>query len=62
MVKGWHDAGDFSLYSGSTNSALFWLLSAITDFSPRDDDTAIPASGSPGAGPVHSTKMTERPT
>jgi Glycosyl hydrolase family 9 len=44
-VKGWHDAGDFSLYSASTNSALFWLLSAIADFSPRDDDTGIPESG-----------------
>jgi len=45
VVKGWHDAGDFSLYSASTNSALFWLLSAIADFSPREDDTGIPESG-----------------
>jgi hypothetical protein len=45
IAKGWHDAGDFSLYSASTNSALFWLLSAIADFSPREDDTGIPKSG-----------------
>jgi endoglucanase len=45
VVKGWHDAGDFSLYSASTNSALFWLLSAFADFSPREDDTSIPESG-----------------
>jgi endoglucanase len=45
VVKGWHDAGDFSLYSASTNSALFWLLSAMADFSPRADDTSIPESG-----------------
>jgi Glycosyl hydrolase family 9 len=45
VVKGWHDAGDFSLYSASTNSALFWLLSAVADFSPQEDDTGIPESG-----------------
>jgi endoglucanase len=45
VVKGWHDAGDFSVYSASTNSALFWLLSAMSDFSPREDDTGIPESG-----------------
>jgi endoglucanase len=45
VVKGWHDAGDFSLYSASINSALFWLLSAAADFSPREDDTDIPESG-----------------
>jgi endoglucanase len=45
VVKGWHDAGDFSLYSASINSALFWLLSAVADFSPREDDTGIPESG-----------------
>jgi endoglucanase len=44
VVKGWHDAGDFSLYSASTNSALFWLLSAVADFSPQEDDTGIPES------------------
>jgi endoglucanase len=45
VVKGWHDAGDFSLYSASTNSALFWLLSTAADFSPGDDNTGIPESG-----------------
>jgi hypothetical protein len=32
VVRGWHDAGDFSLYIASINSALFWLLSAVADF------------------------------
>jgi Glycosyl hydrolase family 9/Glycosyl transferase family 2 len=45
VVKGGHDAGDFSLYSASINSALFWLLSAVADFSSREDDTGIPESG-----------------
>jgi endoglucanase len=45
VVKGWHDAGDFSIYSASANSALFWLLSAIADFSPSEDNTGIPESG-----------------
>ena len=45
VVKGWHDAGDFSIYSASANSALFWMLSAAADFSPTEDDTGIPESG-----------------
>jgi endoglucanase len=45
VAAGWHDAGDFSLYSASTNSALFWMLSAVADFSPWEDDTGIPESG-----------------
>jgi endoglucanase len=45
VMKGWHDAGDFSVYSASTNSALFWLLLAAADFSPGEDDTGIPESG-----------------
>ncbi len=42
---GWHDAGDFSLYSASLNTALFWLLEAYGDFAPTEDDTNIPESG-----------------
>jgi len=42
---GWHDAGDYSLYSLSTNAALFWLLEAYSDFRPAADDTDIPESG-----------------
>jgi endoglucanase len=45
VVKGWHDAGDFSVYSASMNVALFWMLSAAADFAPADDDTGIPESG-----------------
>jgi endoglucanase len=43
--QGWHDAGDFSIYSASLNSALFWLLEAFSDFAPVRDDTNIPESG-----------------
>lgn len=42
---GWHDAGDYSLYSAPLNAALFWMLQAAADFGPADDDTGIPESG-----------------
>ena len=42
---GWHDAGDFSLYSASTSSALFWMLETWRSFHPRSDDTDLPESG-----------------
>jgi len=42
---GWHDAGDFSVYSAYLNPALFWLLLTSADFSPLADDTNIPESG-----------------
>jgi endoglucanase len=42
---GWHDAGDYSLYSASLNSALFWLLLTYSDFAPQADDRNIPESG-----------------
>jgi endoglucanase len=45
VVKGWHDAGDLTLYNASTSAALFWLLEAYSDFTPRADDTNIPESG-----------------
>ena len=43
--KGWHDAGDFSIYSASLNTALYWMLEAMNDFAPADDNTGIPESG-----------------
>jgi endoglucanase len=43
--KGWHDAGDFSIYNASATVALFWLLQSYDDFSPVADDTNIPESG-----------------
>ena len=43
--KGWHDAGDLSLYNSTTASTVFWLLSSYADFSPSADDTGIPESG-----------------
>lgn len=45
IVKGWHDAGDYSLYNTTAASSLFWLLQAWADFAPADDDTNIPESG-----------------
>lgn len=44
-VKGWHDAGDFTVYNATTSVAIFWMLEAFADFQPRDDDTNIPESG-----------------
>jgi endoglucanase len=41
---GWHDAGDYSLYSASLGNALFWLLEAYSDFAPASDQTNIPES------------------
>ena len=43
--RGWHDAGDYSLYNMTTVSSLFWLLEAFSDFAPTDDATNIPESG-----------------
>jgi endoglucanase len=45
VVKGWHDAGDFSIYNASASAALFWMLEAYNDFHPADDATRIPESG-----------------
>lgn len=45
VIKGWHDAGDLTIYNASTSAALFWMLEAYNDFAPDDDDTNIPESG-----------------
>jgi endoglucanase len=45
IAKGWHDAGDFTVYDGSVNVAVFWMLESFEDFRPMDDDTNIPESG-----------------
>lgn len=45
VVKGWHDAGDFTIYSATAASTLFWLMETASDFAPEDDDTNIPESG-----------------
>ncbi|MFT3915026.1 MAG: glycoside hydrolase family 9 protein [Anaeromyxobacteraceae bacterium] len=42
---GWHDAGDFSLYSASTAVALEWMLDTWRDLAPADDDLGLPESG-----------------
>lgn len=43
--RGWHDAGDFSIYNAQMASTLFWLLETYSDFAPVADDTNIPESG-----------------
>jgi endoglucanase len=42
--RGWHDAGDFSLYNMTAVSTVFWLLEAFNDFAPMADATNIPES------------------
>ena len=44
-AKGWHDAGDFSIYNASAATTLFWLFEAYSDFAPAGDDSNIPESG-----------------
>jgi len=29
VKMGWHDAGDYSIYSATLGNALFWLLEAL---------------------------------
>jgi len=43
--RGWHDAGDFSIYNAQMTASLFWLLETYEDFSPASDNTNIPESG-----------------
>lgn len=45
VAKGWHDAGDLSIYNAPLATAVFWMLEAYSDFAPRDDATNIPESG-----------------
>ncbi len=45
VVKGWHDAGDLSVYMPTMCQTIYWLLEAYNDFRPTDDNTNIPESG-----------------
>ncbi len=45
IVKGWHDAGDLTVYMPTMTQALFWLMESWTDFQPADDNWNIPESG-----------------
>ncbi len=45
VVKGWHDAGDLTVYNATMTQAIFWLLETWSDFRPMDDNTNIPESG-----------------
>jgi endoglucanase len=45
VVKGWHDAGDLTVYNATMTQSLFWMLEAWSDFRPMDDNMNIPESG-----------------
>lgn len=45
IVKGWHDAGDLTIYMPTMTQSLFWLLESWSDFRPTADDWNIPESG-----------------
>ncbi len=45
VVKGWHDAGDLTVYMPTMAQALFWLMESWSDFQPTDDNWNIPESG-----------------
>lgn len=45
VVKGWHDAGDLSIYMPTMAQTLYWLLKGYDDFRPTEDNTNIPESG-----------------
>ena len=42
VVKGWHDAGDLTVYNATTTQTLFWMFEAWNDFHPTDDNLNIP--------------------
>ncbi len=45
VVKGWHDAGDLTIYMPTLTQSLWWLLETWMDFQPTNDDLNIPESG-----------------
>ncbi len=45
VVKGWHDAGDLTIYMPTMTQTLYWLLQTWNDFHPMADNTNIPESG-----------------
>lgn len=45
VVKGWHDAGDLTVYNATMTQSIFWMLEAWSDFRPMDDNYNIPESG-----------------
>ncbi|MBI5472702.1 MAG: glycoside hydrolase family 9 protein [Ignavibacteriae bacterium] len=45
VVKGWHDAGDLTIYMPTMTQSLWWQLETWTDFQPTNDDVNIPESG-----------------
>ena len=54
-ARGWHDAGDFSLYSTSLNTALYWLLETWQRFRARRQTTPTSPSRAT-AFPICSTR------
>ena len=56
---GWHDAGDYSVYSASLNTALFWMLEAYSDFFRKTTgDFNKISEGPPNAGAKNVTQIT----
>lgn len=45
VIKGWHDAGDLTVYNATMTQGIFWMLEAWSDFRPMDDNLNIPESG-----------------
>lgn len=45
IVKGWHDAGDLTVYNATMTQSIFWLLETWSDFAPNEDNLNIPESG-----------------
>lgn len=45
VVKGWHDAGDLTVYNATMTQSLYWFMETWLDFRPTDDATNIPESG-----------------
>ncbi len=43
--KGWHDAGDLTVYFPTMAQTIWWLLESWMDFQPFNDSTNIPESG-----------------
>jgi hypothetical protein len=45
MKKGWHDAGDLTIYNATMAQTIYWLLQSWYDFHPTEDNLNLPESG-----------------
>lgn len=44
VVKGWHDAGDYTIYMPTMTESIWFLLETWQDFQPVEEDLNIPES------------------